>query len=176
MDRWASHRASSMLPGFDGQVSMDQLLHSLLELFTSLGNLIVALATLLVPLIPLAIWIAYWTLGVNWTRLRLVLLRGGWIGLLLLGLVAVMVWGTVDPPPSGYHQFLGLTVGNFVGKTVLVTVLICIMFLCGSVQLSGFCGSLCQFDEPPLEPEHPGGDHGHDGHGAHDPHVHSAAH
>ena len=94
-----------------------------------------------------------------------------WIGLLLLGLVAVMAWGTVDPPPSGYHQFLGLTVGNFVGKTILVTVLICIMFLCGSVQLSGFCGSLCQFDEPELEPEHAGDDHG-----GHEPHAHPAAH
>lgn len=147
---------------------MHALVESLLQLCTALGGLIVALGAVLLPFLPLAAWIAYWMFGVNWTKLRSVLLSGGWIGLLLLGGAAVLVWGTVAPPPAGAHHFLGLTVGNFVGKTVLVTTLVCIMFLCGSVQLSGFCGSLCKFEEPALEPAHHGhaADHGHDpGHG-----------
>lgn len=140
---------------------MTALDQSFIQLLTALGTLLVALGRVLLPFLPLAAWIAFWTLGVNWTKLRVVLLQGGWIGLLLIGAVAVLVWGTVAPPPSGSHHLLGLTLGNFVGKTVFVTTLICIMFLCGSVQLSGACGSLCQFDEPPAEPPHHGDAHGH---------------
>ena len=33
------------------------------------------------------------------------------------------------------------------GKTVYVTALFCIMFLCGSVQLSGCCNSMCCFED-----------------------------
>ncbi len=104
----------------------------------------------------------------NWTKLRSVLLQGGWVGLVLLGFLAVLVWGTVAPPAAGAHQFFGLTLGNFVGKTVLVTALICIMLLCGSVQLSGACGSLCQFEEPAEDEDHhaPHSDSHSDSHGA----------
>jgi hypothetical protein len=151
----------------DAMHSLDQ---SLLQLLTALGDVIVALGALLLPFIPLVVWVAYWLFGVNWAKLRVVLLQGGWIGLLLIGFVVVLIWGTVSPPQSGYHHFLGLTVGNFVGKTMLVTTLICIMFLCGSVQLSGFCGSWCQFDEPAAEPaahadSHGNGSHMHASHG-----------
>ena len=136
-------------------------------------DLAVALGRVLVPLIPLVAWIAFWTLAVNWTKLRLVLLQGGWIGLALIAAVAVLVWGTVAPPPTGAHHLLGLTLGNFVGKTVFVTTLVCIMFLCGSVQLSGACGTLCQFDEPASEPDSHGGAHGEDdSHGHADTHDH----
>jgi hypothetical protein len=144
-------------------------------LLTALGGLIIALGRVLLPFLPLVAWIAFWTLAVNWTRLRVVLLQGGWIGLLLIGVVAVLVWGTVAPPLTGTHHLLGLTLGNFVGKTVFVTTLICIMFLCGSVQLSGACGRLCQFDEPSADAGHHGGGHGHDdGHA--DAHAHGDAH
>jgi hypothetical protein len=119
------------------------------------------LGEVLVPLIPLVVWVAFWTLAVNWTKLRSVLLQGGWIGLALIAVIAVLVWGTVAPPPSGAHHLLGLTLGNFVGKTVFVTTLVCIMFLCGSVQLSGACGSLCRFDEPVAGTELHTDTHGH---------------
>jgi hypothetical protein len=140
---------------------MHALDQSFIELLTALGGLAVALGRVLVPFIPLVAWIAFWTLAVNWTKLRLVLLQGGWIGLALIAAVAVLVWGTVAPPPTGSHHLLGLTLGNFVGKTVFVTTLVCIMFLCGSVQLSGACGTLCQFDEPAPESESHGGAQGH---------------
>lgn len=141
---------------------MPALDQSFIQLLTALGHLLVDLGRVLLPFLPLAVWIAFWTVAVNWTKLRLVLLQGGWIGLLLIGIVSVLVWGTVAPPPTGSHHLLGLTLGNFVGKTVFVTTLICIMFLCGSVQLSGACGKLCQFEEPSVEPAHHGGgnDHG----------------
>jgi hypothetical protein len=143
---------------------MDAVLHNLKELFGDLALLVVSVGQLLLPLLPLVAWVAYWTFAVNWTKLRTALLQGGWVGLVLLGLLAILVWGTVAPPAAGAHQFFGLTLGNFVGKTVLVTALVCIMLLCGSVQLSGACGSLCQFDEPAEDEGHHGA-HG-DSHGA----------
>jgi hypothetical protein len=153
---------------------MHPLDQSLLQLLSALGNVVVALGALVVPFLPLVAWVAFWLFAVNWTKLRVVLLQGGWIGLLLIGLVAVLIWGTVSQPPSGVHQFLGLTLGNFVGKTVLVTTLICIMFLCGSVQLSGSCGQWCQFDEPAAETSHGGHSHANGSHGhAADSHSHN---
>jgi hypothetical protein len=148
---------------------MHALDQSLIQLLTALGGLAIALGAVLVPLIPLVAWVAFWTLAVNWTKLRVVLLQGGWIGLALIAVVAVLVWGTVAPPPTGSHHLLGLTLGNFVGKTVFVTTLVCIMFLCGSVQLSGACGSLCCFDEPAAEPDSHRGGHG-------DSHDHASTH
>jgi hypothetical protein len=143
---------------------MDAVFESLKELCLALAMLAVNVGRVLLPLLPLVAWVAYWTFGVNWTKLRSVLLQGGWVGLMLLAFLAVLVWGTVSPPAAGAHQFFGLTLGNFVGKTVLVTALVCIMLLCGSVQLSGACGSLCQFDEP-AEDEGHHAPHG-DSHGA----------
>jgi hypothetical protein len=163
------HHLGKILP-------MDAVLQSFLELCRDLAVLTVRVGEVLLPLLPLVVWVAFWTFGVNWKKLRVVLLQGGWVGLMLLGFLAVLVWGTVAPPVGGAHQFLGLTLGNFVGKTVLVTALICIMLLCGSVQLSGACGSLCRFDEPAAEAEPHGGhgDHGHSHDASHS--THAAAH
>jgi hypothetical protein len=150
---------------------MEAVLQSLIALCRDLAVLVLRIGAVLLPLLPLLAWVAYWTFGVNWTRLRAVLVQGGWVGLMLLGFLAVLVWGTVAPPAAGAHQFLGLTLGNFVGKTVLVTALICIMLLCGSVQLSGACGSLCRFEEPAADPDHHGT---HGGHGDSHDATHSA--
>ena len=148
---------------------MDELLEHLGQLFVEGGAVLVLLGQKLLPLLPLALWIVFWLFAVNWVKLRQMLLSGGWIGLLLLGLVMVLVWGCVAPPPAGSHNFLGLTLSNFVGKTVLVTGLISIMLLCGSVQLSGICGSWCRFEEETPEDELHAAVHGHSaaGHGGH---------
>lgn len=131
-----------------------ELLNSLVGLLTALYDVIAALLATLTPLLPLLVWIAYWTFAVDWVRLRHFFLRGGWIALLLGMFVAILIWGVVAPPESGAHRMMGLTVSNFVGKTVYVTAIVVITFLCGSVQLSGICGRLCQFqrDDQPTTP------------------------
>ena len=74
---------------------------------------------------------------------------------LLLMIAAVMVWGAVAPPIEGHHVLFGvLTVSNYVGKFVYVSMLTCIAFLCCSVQLSGTFGSLAQFDDEAEQDEH----------------------
>lgn len=149
---------------------MDLLLDSLIQLLVAFGNFLVIVLARLLPLAPLGAWIAFWLFAVNWVKFRSVLLQGGWVGVVMIGVLAVLVWGTIAPPPAGGHYFLGLVLSNFVGKTVMVTALVCIMFVCGSIQLSGCCGGLCQFEDDSTHAGHDAGSHGHG-----DPHDHPAA-
>jgi len=133
---------------------MQQLIESLLLFLWSGLNVVVTLGELFIPWIPLVVWICFWMFAVNWVKLREVLLQGAGIGVFLIGLMMIMVWGVVAPPVDGYHEILGLELSNFVGKAVYVTALFCIMFLSGAVQLSGSCGNCCQFDEDEPAEEH----------------------
>lgn len=151
---------------------MTDLFQALLQFGSSVWDLLTALLGVAVPWTPLAAWVVFWLLAVNWVKLRETLAKGGWIGLALIGLVAVLVWGSVAPETSGVDLF-GLRVSNFVEKAVYVSGLTCIMFLAGALQLSGFCSQYCQFSEPILIAEsHGHGGHGHDDHG----HGHAAGH
>jgi hypothetical protein len=138
---------------------------SLLNLLEALVLVFAELAEAIAPWWPLLAWIAFWLFAVNWVKLREFLLAGGWIGVLLIAVMMVLVWGLVAPPADGAHYLLGLRVGNFVGKTMYVTGLLVIMLLCGSVQLSGACGRLCEFREPELEPVEHRHDDVHTSHG-----------
>lgn len=115
------------------------------DLFWSLLNVVVALFYVVLPWCPLLAWIGFWTLAVNWVRAWEAIVRGGWTGVLLLMIAAIMVWGAVDPPESGSHQLLGLTVGNYFGKAIYVTMLTCIALLCGSAQMNGFGSGIVSF-------------------------------
>jgi hypothetical protein len=150
---------------------MTELLQALSQFFVALWAVIVAAGGPLLPWLPLVAWVVFWLFAVNWVKLREVLASGGWIGVVLIGAVAVLIWGTIAPLPGGTRDVFGLHVSNFVEKTVYVSVLISIAFLAGSVQLSGgvcYCASC----EPALdEDDHGHGSHGHDSHG-HDDHGH----
>ena len=153
---------------------MSELLISLSDLLVAAWSLVRAVSALLLPWFPLAVWIGFWLCAVNWIKLREVLVsKGGILGVLLIGAVWILIWGVVAPPDSGSHFILGLTVSNFVGKLVYVTALFCLMFLCGSVQLSGCCNQWCEVSMP--DP-HAHGDHGHGGHGHDAAHSHTVDH
>lgn len=122
---------------------MEQLLQGLLQVLFGMWQLTTAVLGLLLPWTPLLAWIIFWTFAVNWERLRAILLQGGWVVVALVASMAVLVWGTLSPPPGGTHSLLGLTVSNYVGKFVYVSGLVCLMFICGSVQLSGCCARCC---------------------------------
>ena len=136
---------------------MENLLNSLLELVIAVWNVVESLFHLILPWTPLVAWVAFWLLAVNWVKYRAVILKGGWTGLAFIGLMMIMIWGLIAPPVDGVHHVFGLSLSNFVGKTVYVTALFSISFLCGSVQLSGACGSLICFKHEDEEPA----DHGH---------------
>ena len=147
---------------------MLELTNSLQDLLVAGWNVLISLLALILPWSPLIAWVGFWLLAVDWVKLRAVIIQGGWIGVVLLGLASVLVWGVVAPPGTGSHHLFGLNVSNFVGKTVYVTALMTIMFLCGSVQLSGACGRLAHFPEDMPDDDH---GHGHD-HGGHNPDGH----
>lgn len=157
---------------------MQNLQNSLLELSFAIMDLVVVLGGILLPWLPLIAWLCFWLFAVNWTKLRVQLVQGGgWVGLLLIAFVWILIWGVVAPPASGSYDLFGLHIGNFVGKTVYVTGLYCLMLLAGAAQLSGAFANCCHFAEP--EPQghgdHGHGDHGHGdhGHGGHDASGHA---
>ena len=122
-----------------------ELLSSLINVFKSLADVVIALVNIIVPWLPLLGWIAYRSLAVNWVKSFDILRRGGFIGVFLMMFVAVIVWGAVAPPVDGVHTLFGLTVSNYAGKFIYVTMLTCIALLCGSAQMSGTFGSLIDF-------------------------------
>lgn len=152
-----------------------ELLESLLNLLLAVIELLAALGKTIAPLWPLLAWLAFWLFAVNWQKLRVTLLNGGWVGVVLIGLVMVLLWGCVAPPVDGQHHILGLRLSNFVGKTVYVTALLVGMFLCGSVQLSGIVDRCLNFAEPEPEEHGHGNGHDHDG-GHHNGHAAEHAH
>ena len=141
---------------------MYQLLESILNLIVAVWNVVRDIFVLVLPWTPLVAWVAFWLLAVNWVKYRAVLVKGGWTGLFFIGLMMILIWGLIAPPVDGFHHVFGLSLSNFVGKTVYVTALFSIMFVCGSVQLSGACGSLACFksEDEPADQGH-GHDHGH---------------
>ena len=92
---------------------MEALLDSLLQLVEALLALFQSLGGLLLPWTPLFAWILFWTFGVDWVRLRRLLLhQGGLIGILLIWFAVVLVWGTVAPPEDGYHRLTADSEGD----------------------------------------------------------------
>lgn len=124
---------------------MEQVLSSFIEVLVAVWSFLTALVMQIAPWTPLIAWIGFWLFAVNWVRLRVLMLKGGGIAVVLIGLVMILVWGSVAPQP---HSFFGYEISNFVAKTVYVTALFSLMFLCGSVQLSGCCAQCCNFEEP----------------------------
>lgn len=89
----------------------------------------------LAPLLPLLAWAAYWLLLVDWPRLRIVLLRGGWIGLIGLILLFIATWHALDPEPRR-EVLLGLRVSALTNKVATTSVYVVVMLLCGAFRLS----------------------------------------
>lgn len=141
---------------------MENLFTALADLIIAAKDVLISLVVLLLPWITLFAWVLFWSFGVDWQKLRLILRNGGWIGVVLIGIVAVLVWGTVSPPPLGHYDLLGLRISNYVGKTVYVSGLICLMLLAGSVQLSGACNRFLCF---PADADDDDLAHDHDNHG-----------
>src|SRR5262245_2208696 len=72
------------------------LMDALLRAVASLWDVLFELLLVIVPWSPLIAWVAFWLFAVRWVRLREIMAKGGWVGVVLLGAVAVMVWGSVS--------------------------------------------------------------------------------
>ena len=119
--------------------ALEDLASALAKELESLGTGTTATSILLV--VVLGVWCLFWLLAVDWTRLRHLIVRGGWAPLLLMAVVTVLTWEMIDPLPDGGRRLLGLTItAGYLDKFVYVTGLLVAMFLCGTMQLAGCCG------------------------------------
>jgi len=112
--------------------AMLQILGGVRQIVMSLGEVVFT-----APVLPLLCWAAFWLFAVDWTRIRQIMLKGGWLGLILIGVVMVIVWQQISPTTQAVF---GLTeLSGYVEKLVYVTALLSVMFVCGAVQLTGCC-------------------------------------
>ena len=87
--------------------------------------------TLVLGLLLLLGWVAWWLWGVNWVTAWDWLGRGAWVALVLLVVIAALVWSQIAPAPLrlGFVE-----VGNFWWQLVATGLLACLALFCGWVQ------------------------------------------
>jgi hypothetical protein len=116
----------------------------------------------LLVLVPVLVWCAFWLWAVNWAKAWKVLGAGGWAPLVLLVLVGTAAWSEVVP---ARYNFLGLAaMPSFVWQLGLVLLFVALALFCGWLQ--GYFG----IRPAEIEVEPPPVDHGHahdHGHGQH---------
>ncbi len=116
---------------------------------------------LLLPLLPAALWVAFWLWAVDWRKLWPALAEGAWAPCVLLGLVAATVWSRIDPTPCNCLGFV--SVPNFWWQLGSVGALAAVALFTGWLQ------GLIGYEPPEIAVEPPAG-HGHDHAHGHDHH------
>jgi hypothetical protein len=106
------------------------------------------------PIGLLAIWCLW---AVNWRRAWPILAAGGWLPLVLIGLMAAAVWSLIWPAPANiFGLFL---IPNGLWQFEAVGLLIGLVLFCGWLQSrSAFVPPEINLDEP----AHEHGDHAHE--------------
>lgn len=76
-------------------------------------------------------WIAWWLLGVNWSKAWLVLAQGAWIAVVLVVVVSALVWSQIMPA----SKCLGFTsIPNFWWQLCLTSSIAGLALFCGWLQ------------------------------------------
>jgi hypothetical protein len=115
--------------------------------------------TVLILLLPAALWVAFWLGAVNWKKTWPVLQVGGWAPSVLLLLVTAGVWSRIAPSSCNSLKFV--TIPNFWWQFGSVSVAAGTALLCGWLQgCMGWTPTEYSVDPPE------GDDHGH-GHAHH---------
>jgi hypothetical protein len=97
------------------------------------------------PVLVLIVW-SLW--GTNWRRLWPVLAEGGWIPLVLIGIMAAAVWAFVFPKNVIVLGFM--PVANGLWQFGAVTLMICLSLACGWLQgRMNWYPPEISFDPPP---------------------------
>ena len=125
--------------------AVGQILLGLKQILT-----VVASEVFSAPVLPVLVWSLFWLFAVDWTRLRQIILKGGWLGVVLVGVVMVVVWQQIVPEAE---VVLNLEVNGYIEKMVYVTALFSVMFVCGAIQLTGCCRRCCPVPTTELETE-----------------------
>ena len=136
---------------------LENLVHAVGQILLGLKQILTVVATGIfsAPVLPVLVWALFWLFAVDWTRLRQIILKGGWLGVILVGVVMVIIWQQIVPEAD---VVLGLKVNGYIEKMVYVTALLTVMFVCGAVQLTGCCARCCPVPVTELDTD----GHGHE--------------
>jgi hypothetical protein len=153
---------------------LNELGHSLLQVFWTFVQLVQVLGQLIVELLYLGLQygavlflVAWCLLGINWQKTWPVLRRGGWVPFVLLIVLTALVWSQMRPTDEAPF---GLHVPNFWWQLGVVGLLAGVALFCGWLQGKlGWTPAEVNLDPP----EH-GHDHDH-GHGHDHSHAHEAS-
>jgi hypothetical protein len=106
--------------------------------------------------LPVVAFPAWCLWGIDWRRGWAVLAEGGWVPLVLIGIMAGVVWAFVFPSSASVLGIFSLP--NYLWQIVAVTLLICLALACGWLQgVFGWYPPAVSFD-PPVVAHH---DHHH---------------
>jgi hypothetical protein len=139
---------------------VNDIIQSLVQLVTTLFQLLMEVGGLALENALLIVWVAWWLWAVNWTKAWDVLARGGWMVVVLLTILAALVWSALAP--SNMDLFGLFPLANFWWQLGAVTGLVLLALFCGFVQGKfGWAPPEISFDPPaPAHDAH----HGHGGH------------
>ena len=78
---------------------LENLVEAVGQILLGLKQILTVLATEVfsAPVLPILVWSLFWLFAVDWTRLRQIILKGGWLGVVLVGVVMVIIWQQVVP-------------------------------------------------------------------------------
>ncbi|MEC7556661.1 MAG: hypothetical protein VYA32_05750 [Planctomycetota bacterium] len=129
---------------------LDSIVEALGQIIFGLQQIVSSIASVILtaPVLPVLCWTVFWLFAVDWIQLRQILLKGGWMGIMLVGFVMVIVWQQISP---GSQAVLGLELNGYIEKLVYVTALLSLMFVCGAVQLTGCCTRWCAAEAVEVE-------------------------
>ncbi len=114
--------------------------------------------SLLIAILPWALWCTWWLFGVNWSKAWPVLAEGGWVPALLLSIVASIAWSMIDARTCNCLGFMTLPNGWWQLGTLAT--LVALALTCGWLQ--GYFGWTPA--EISLEPPATAHDHHHGHH------------
>src|SRR6266436_3500440 len=104
----------------------------------------------LLQLLPVALWCAWWLWGVDWNKAWPVLARGAWAPVVLLVLLSAYVWSHISP---GDGNCLGLIIiPNFWWQLGSVSTWTVLALFCGWLQGKlGWAPAEINLEPPPVE-------------------------
>jgi hypothetical protein len=86
----------------------------------------------LLHLLPVGLWCAWWLWAVNWKDAWPVLAQGGWVPVVLVVFASALAWSRIFPSDCDCLRFI--TIGNFWWQLGGVCALTVVALLCGWLQ------------------------------------------
>ena len=102
--------------------------------------------------VPLALWLLFWLLAVDWRKLWPVLRIGGWLPPVLLIVVSAYVWARIVSEPCTCLPFV--TIPNFWWQLGEISGLAVIALFCGWLQSHMGWAPVTVAIDPPASDDH----------------------